>query len=304
MQADNTFEWDQTFEGNVIMWTTDTTKYGIKFKELTTAQISALSTPPDWVWLVDSTTGQFKVKIWWSFESMGAWATTPNASESVTGKTRLSDQTQTEEQTTTEWGDPLVPTNVTINPNNITATTPATGDKVSFSDISNSNKLRSTTIKSLLTTSRFWDGSDGVISAWALTITWSNNTYITKQYTTFAPWANTVTITPTNCILHIKVQGDCDLTGTTFSFSGKWAAWWAAWSWGWGATVNWTSWSDWIATFVRVLWWAWWWVTTTNAPAYIVDFWADWILAWCGSGWWGWQYDDGYSDNTMMIMTK
>jgi hypothetical protein len=64
------------------------------------------------------------------------------------------------------------------------------------------------------------DGSDGAIAG-ALTVTGSNNTVIVKNYTTFAPGANTVTITPTGCILIIKVQGNCDLTGTTFSFAGK-----------------------------------------------------------------------------------
>ena len=64
------------------------------------------------------------------------------------------------------------------------------------------------------------DGSDGDISG-TLTITGSNNTIITKQYNNFAPGANTVTITPTGCILILKIKGNCDLTGTTFSFAGK-----------------------------------------------------------------------------------
>lgn len=102
-QDDNTFDWDQTFEGNVIMWATDATKYGVKFKELTTEQIAALSTPPDWVWLVDSKTGQFKVKIWWSFQSMGAWATTPNASDTVAGKVEKATSGEVTAWTSTGW---------------------------------------------------------------------------------------------------------------------------------------------------------------------------------------------------------
>jgi hypothetical protein len=66
-------------------------------------------------------------------------------------------------------------------------------------------------------------GADGAISG-ALTVAGSDATYIVKNYTTFTPGSNTVTITPVNCILHIKVQGNCDLTNTTFSFSGKGAA--------------------------------------------------------------------------------
>ena len=66
-------------------------------------------------------------------------------------------------------------------------------------------------------------GADGAISG-SLTVTGTDATYIIKNYTTFAPGNNTVTITPVNCVLHIKVQGNCDLTNTTFSFSGKGAA--------------------------------------------------------------------------------
>lgn len=65
------------------------------------------------------------------------------------------------------------------------------------------------------------DGSDGDISGTGVTITGSNNTYIVKQYNNFAPGSNTVTVTPTGCIVHIKIAGTCDLTGTTFDFEGK-----------------------------------------------------------------------------------
>lgn len=141
----------------------------------------------------------------------------------------------------------------------------------------------------------FWDWSDWAIWAWALTITWSNNTYITKQYTTFAPWANTVTVTPTNCIVHIKVQWDCDLTNTTFSFAWKWWQGWAAWSWGWGATVNWSPWDDWLATCGLVDWaWGGWMSATKRLLAFInKSVWF--IQAWCWS-WGGWgQYDSDLS---------
>ena len=137
----------------------------------------------------------------------------------------------------------------------------------------------------------FWNWSDWAIWSWSLTITGSNNTYITKQYTTFAPWSNTVTITPTNCILHIKVQWDCNLTWTTFTFNGKWWTAWAAASWGGGATVNWGNWWTAIWTLVTIQWWAGWGNTQWTAPCYVINYnsWA--ILAWCWSGGWGWQYD-------------
>lgn len=65
------------------------------------------------------------------------------------------------------------------------------------------------------------DGSDGAVSAGNLTITGSNNTYILKQYTTMTVGANTITTTPTGCVTHIKVQGDCSIAGSTLSYSGK-----------------------------------------------------------------------------------
>lgn len=83
-------------------------------------------------------------------------------------------------------------------------------------------------------------GADGAIS-WALTITWSNDTYIEKNYSSFAPWANTVTITPTWCITHIKVSWNCDLTWTTFNFSWKWSLWSTTGGVGGWSGTNWTA---------------------------------------------------------------
>ena len=84
-----------------------------------------------------------------------ATGTTSNASTTVSGKVEISTQTETEDQTATWWTWAIiVPTNATINPNNITSTAPATGDKIAFADISNSNKLRSTTIQTAVDTAR------------------------------------------------------------------------------------------------------------------------------------------------------
>lgn len=62
-------------------------------------------------------------------------------------------------------------------------------------------------------------GEDGAIGAGALAINGSD--YVVKNYTSFAPGANTVTVNNVNVILHIKVRGNCDLTGTTFNLKGK-----------------------------------------------------------------------------------
>lgn len=74
-----------------------------------------------------------------------------------------------------------------------------------------------------------WDGSDGAVDGLGnVTITGSNDTYIVKNYSSWAAGsaARVLTITPTNCLLHIKVKWDCDLTNWTFNFEGKgWQGW-------------------------------------------------------------------------------
>lgn len=68
-------------------------------------------------------------------------------------------------------------------------------------------------------------GSDGALDGSAnVTITGSNNTVIIKNYTSIAAaqgGGKTFTITPTGCILIIKVRDDADLTDWTFNFTGK-----------------------------------------------------------------------------------
>ena len=68
-------------------------------------------------------------------------------------------------------------------------------------------------------------GADGAINgASSITIAGSNNTYIQKNYTSWAAASGgtkTLSITPTNCILHIKISGDADFTNWTFDGAGK-----------------------------------------------------------------------------------
>jgi len=69
------------------------------------------------------------------------------------------------------------------------------------------------------------DGSDGAVDGSAnITLAGSNNTYIVKNYSSWAAaqgGSKTVTVTPTGCIVHIKIQGDADFTNWTFNFAGK-----------------------------------------------------------------------------------
>lgn len=69
------------------------------------------------------------------------------------------------------------------------------------------------------------DATDGAVDGSAnITITGSNNTYITKNYSSWASASGggkTFTVTPTNCVLHIKIKGDADFTDWTFNLNNK-----------------------------------------------------------------------------------
>lgn len=65
-------------------------------------------------------------------------------------------------------------------------------------------------------------GADGAIDGTAnVTITGSNNTLITKNYTSWAAGTRTLTVTPTGCIVVIKIQGDADFTNWAMTFTSK-----------------------------------------------------------------------------------
>lgn len=120
-----------------------------------------------------------------------------------------------------------------------------------------------------------WDGSDGVQWDSNLTITWSNNTVITKNFTSWTAWsvARTCTITPTNCITHIKIKWDADFTNWTFDFAWKWASWWSAVTSWWNAV--------WIA-----------WTNSTLLYGWAVNWGGSWGLINQWGGWWS-----GYASN-------
>ena len=233
----NTWVGDQTITGNAsisgLLSFTGTDTAWLKIKSLTTTQRDAL-TPANGMKIYNSTTGTEQTYYGGTWNDAGTTGT-PNASGTVTGKVRLADQTQVNAGTDTESGDPLV-----VIPSTLKSVTDALAASLAASlaaQVAINNK-------------RFGTGADGAQTG-ALTITGSNDTYILKQYTSFTPWANTVTITPTNCILHIKVTGSVDLTGTTFNFAGKW------WPWGGGgsdAAANpWANGGEAIATMGRII---------------------------------------------------
>lgn len=162
------------------------------------------------------------------WESVDTGTATPNATETAAGKVELPTDAQVTAKTAIgETGATLTPTNAQMAKSvslRAQATSMLHSDEFGI-NVSWENKRIA-----LSAIVKFgWDGSDGAVS-WAETITGSNDTYIVKNYTTFTPWANTVDITPTNCITHIKVQWDCDLTSSTIDFSCKWGVWGAGWA--------------------------------------------------------------------------
>lgn len=66
-------------------------------------------------------------------------------------------------------------------------------------------------------------GEDGAQGDADLTITGSNNTYIVKNFTSWAAGsvARTCTVTPTGCVVHIKIKENADFTNWAFNFAGK-----------------------------------------------------------------------------------
>lgn len=142
----------------------------------------------------------------------------------------------------------------------------------------------------------WWDWSNWAIDWTAnVTITWSNNTYIVKNYTSISAGTapRVFTITPTGCVLHIKVQGNVDLSNWTFDFAWKWQPWGNPW---WSPAVAWQSVVfDWVP--LR---------TTANGGTYNAWDASGWLLElstdyyrafpsnvhnlkfvwWCWGGWW------------------
>lgn len=312
---DATIPGAKTFSGAMVvnnsLTVSGATSY-VKLPSLTTAERLAL-TPTNWFIVYDSNIGENYQYISWAWSAVSAGSTQPNASETVAGKSEEATQTQVETQVDTwETGARTFIVPSKINPNNITAATVVATDKFSFSDVSDSNKLKSSTIQWILDLANlryWWNSSDWAIDGTsALTITWSNNTYIVKNYSSWAAGtsARICTTTPTGWVTHIKIKWDADLSNRTFSYSGKWAAggaintagspttvaliqpvvngWWSSWTPWWGggggASMS-TNGTAWVGA-----WWVKWSTRTLEAIKYrrcieIGPWW------WWGGGVWG-----------------
>lgn len=221
-----------------------------------TARDAYFTSPAWWMsaYLEDSQT-----RTDYNWVSWGIRATQWNASTTAKWVVEISTQTETEDQMATWWTwATVVPTNATINPNNITSAAPATWDKISFADISNGNKLRSTTIQTAVDTARplatnaeviTWTGTTQSITplhlrnfAWMTPTAWTVNN-------AFPPVAS-LTTTSTTPTKKSEATVTRDWTyritftwSTTFWFwyiqvYKNWSAFWTLRAWTWWATYS------------------------------------------------------------------
>lgn len=162
----------------------------------------------------------------------------------------------------------------------------------------------------------FGNGADWVQTDANLTITGSNNTFITKNFSswTAGSTARTCTVTPTNCIVWIKIQGNADFTNRTFNFA------WVGWPW-WAQQTGWTgnvwtvgnsnkyivtnNWLGWVLWATSAAWWAAWAKLSSSLNTNLFDidafcwaWWGSWgsnsqsgTNGWAGWAWWaGWGW--------------
>jgi len=166
------------------------------------------------------------------WEAIDTGTVTPNASTTVAGKVEIANQTEFDAGTDT-WGTGAILTPTPSQIQNMVNTSTA---KTSLVDADLlllwdsaaawvNKKITALNAKKYM--SMFWgDWVDWAVDGTAaITITGSNSTYIVKNYTSWAAGTapRILTITPTNCLLHIKVKGNCDLTNWTFNF--EWKGW-------------------------------------------------------------------------------
>jgi hypothetical protein len=159
----NTFVGNQTITGNVttsgLLSFTGTDTAWLKIKTLTTTQRDAL-TPANGMKIYNSTTGTEQTYYGGTWNDAGT-NNTPNATEAITGKVRLADQTQVNAGTDTEAGDPLV-----VIPSTLKSVTDALAANITL--VSN--------IAGLYKQMIYGDGSDGDVTI-AGTITLTRDMY-------------------------------------------------------------------------------------------------------------------------------
>lgn len=225
------------------------------------------------------------------WESVDTWTATPNGSEIVAGKVELATAAQRGMGTSIwETGARLVPSNDAL-----VKTSSWASDENKIPVLDSTGKLAAWFIDtSIFNESLFGNSSDWVQGDSNLTITGSNNTFITKNFSSWTAWsvARTCTITPTNCVVWIKIAGNANFTNWTFNFAWVGWPWWAQQTGGTGnvwvvgnstnytVTANWAGWVLWAAS---AAWWAAWakLSSSLNTNLFYVD-------AYCWAGGWSW----------------
>lgn len=286
----NVFTGTQTFT-TVDFWSTG--KFSVPVYATTTARDAAITSPTNWMVVY--------ITADWSFYKYeaGAWSTfasgsVANATTTAAGKVELATQAEVELWTNTGWTwASLVATPWQLNPNNITSATPVASDKILFSDTSDSNKLKSSTISNLLWLISLWYFGDW--SDWDVTI--STNTTLTRDmYYNNLVINSWVTLNPAWYRIFVKWKISWTWTiarvgnnWTNWSYWTAWVAWatlsqwsmkaelpaWDWWYWTWSAWVGWGWTNPSLTTLNGAAWWAWW------TSSFFPNTWA-----WPGGGWW------------------
>jgi len=301
----NTHSGNNTFTGTNTF--SSTSKATLNLQQVTTTQRDALTWVANGTIVYNTTTWELNQYIGWAWSAVAAGSTQPDGSTTVAGK--FEEATVAEQGTATATGSTgarLVVANA-----NLVKTSSGAWDENKVPVLNSNGQLAN----------RFTSKIGGTWADWAqtdadLTLTWSDNTIITKNFTsrTAGSVARTCTITPANCVVHIKIKWDADFTNWTFNFTGKWWPWWAGWSW---FSSNWTAW-----TVASVLYqstsngagglWAWntGWSDTTAwgggawcwASGTTTGWWAGWVRMYPDiiyiqnnrriymSAWWGWGW--------------
>lgn len=197
----------------------------------------------------------------WAWADDDSWWSVANASTTVAGKAEAPTQTEVEQLATT-WGTGALVfvTPTTINPSSITSASPASWDKLSFSDVSDSNYLKSSTLAdviALVKANLFWFGTDGDVTiVWTVTLTRDMyyNNLVVPVWTTLDPdgyrifvawtisWTGTISRNGNSWANAVgKTWAAAATTLNQWSLNAEVAAWaWGTW-WNPGAATAWTN---------------------------------------------------------------
>lgn len=209
----NVFTGNNTVTGSFTF--VSTTIGALRLQNVTTAQRTSLTGLQNGVLVYDTdadTPYIYSVGVWYP---LSTGSVQPNATETTKGNVELG--TVADQQNATITGESGAAT--VVQTRYLVQASAGAVDAYKIPILNSLGKFDDSVMPSSV--QKFGgDGSDGSVNG-AVTITGSNSTYIVKNYTTFIPGSNTVTVIPQDCVVHIKVSGDADLTNTTFDFDGK-----------------------------------------------------------------------------------